>query len=70
MMGTFEVWDYAEAGVEYETLSAELSGLVSPTAGSGQLTLKGSGWEDPSCTTGGCNAWESQGTAATWGEAE
>lgn len=70
VVGTFDVWDYAESGVEYQTLGAELAGVVSPTASAGALTLKGTGWEDPDCTSDGCVAWESRGTAATWGEPE
>ncbi|MES2641631.1 MAG: hypothetical protein V4850_19220 [Myxococcota bacterium] len=67
LIGTFDKWDYADATADYESLGAEMSVSLVPDGGSGEVTLKGSGWEDADCRSDGCVAWDSRETAATWG---
>jgi hypothetical protein len=67
LVGTFDKWDYADATADYESLGAEMSFSLVPDGGSGEVTLKGSGWEDADCRSEGCIAWDSRETAATWG---
>lgn len=65
--GTFDKWEHADPTAEYETLSASLYGTLAAPAGSGEVSLSGEGWDDPTCKEAGCVAWSTSETAATWG---
>lgn len=66
LAGTFDKWAYADPTADYESLTAEVGGILTPGGGIGWIVLTGKGWADPECQTAGCAAWESLDAAATW----